>query len=594
MYLLQMKRFECGDESSVCELVFIKKGEDPDGVGEDRRLRVSRDTLMQFEYFKTSPSFALSSHREEPSNRFVIVDVDPQVAAVVLQVYPILSLEIEHFRPSMITSLTKDNFIDTLVALEYFTGGCSYSILERVAMMTSKEFQGDSAFAMALLQSLDQPPIGRLIISTCNYWARGLTEMVLDHPECIRPLYDRVAGDEARQAAIVLIDRIYLGKLREFWGAVAVTERLERFLTVVTNSQTFPDALYKVFADRQHSLQTHTVMKPFLSDGSRSSVRLHGWRLALPVFKGQRSEETLPSERTVTEVTRWEVPTNGRHRTGCYSISGAFAIEREGQPPVTLHGSDEFTSSMRVTINDGHEPPTKVLNLAADELVRKGVGDVRLKEVKLRLTETLFLYASLAMQYLQCCIEQGKWREINNMSRALGRDARETVLGHLTRVEYEYFSHPMIVIACWCSGSITQQLSPELSSSLAKVDCGELRTTNDDIGAFLDHVVPLMQPRHQQYCPVIKMERSWASMKAGRGADKDLRRTVRSLQSELASKNAEIAQLKAKLAQVTRNSGVSSTDKASTTRGRNPTSADTDSEAPTTTSIATNMQPGTT
>ncbi|CEM11885.1 unnamed protein product [Vitrella brassicaformis CCMP3155] len=595
------------DESPVCEVVFIKRGEDPDSVGEGRRLRVSREILMEFEYFRTMESLSLSSHRVQPSNRFVIVDVDSQVAAIVLQ-----------SERAMVKSLTEDNFIDVLVALEYFTGGCSHSVLKCIATKIDRQFLGDSVCVMALLQSLDQPPIGRLISGHLHRTA--LADMVIHHPECIKPLYNRVPGDEARQAAIVLVDNI---DRSSWWPA---TQQMGHFLTEATNSPSLRDALHKVSASRKRSLHTHTI-EPFQPFGTTATpvtlqdlrVTIRPWKVCrcAPMddqgHKGLEDESVdtakalhmriAQSGHKVTEVTKWQVltvPAPAFPGTACHSISGVLTIERKGQPPVTLHSIDDFVSPMCVTIDDEKcQTSMEVANLPADELVRQGVGDVRLKKVTLRLTVTRYPYATVALHYLRVCIEQRKWSEINQMSHALGKEARETVLEQLCHLEPRTTSRLAAVVGHWCRDAITE-LSPELSAAVARVPsppdtrtstCPNILSTySDDMRVFLEHVLPLMQPSHQrQWCEEARAVGPLCQLlketKADRDCIKDLRRTIQNLQTESALKDAEIARLKAKLGEASRDrSGVSSTDKASS-----PTSTHADCQA--TTSTTTTSTP---
>mmetsp|Transcript_14403 Transcript_14403/g.41453 ORF Transcript_14403/g.41453 Transcript_14403/m.41453 type:complete len:608 (-) Transcript_14403:133-1956(-) len=545
-------------------------------------------------------SFEFSRHQdvEQQPNRIVIVDVDPRLAAVVLQ-----------SEAGMIRSLTKDNFIDALKTLEYFTGGITEDTLRLIVTQIFKPntFLDDSEWVAALVDSYDQPPISRLLCQLADTQlgmvrSGGLAERVLDSPEQLQPVYNRVPEDEGRQAATALVSHL----TQHISLVEPSAERVETFLTIATKSPTLQDALYKVFADRHHALHTTTTITPFDSDERAACVPFRDVT-AIPTFlrarhvasgvKGWRDRpegtvcrctdknrcrcrRTLQKlggagypDRKVVDVASWQVlaspglTSSSPGGAPCFSISGAFTVEppKGNQAPVTLHTAARFASSVGLHLSGVENVvAVEVDNLAVGKLVESGAADAVLKDVRLTLTVARHPYATLALQYLGRCIKDERWAAVNKMARSVGGEVQVAILGHMCHMAVGTVERPLALLLHWCEGM--NDMTPGMCHKVASSHCltKHPSSTEEDVRAFVKHVIPLMvQDQAQQekayravaanlLLPTAAILRLVTEAKADRDLLRYSRRESAAKDVEIARLRAEIARLKAELGRASR------------------------------------------
>ena len=118
---------------------------------------------------------------------------------------------------------------------------------------------------------------------------------------------------------------------------------------------------------------------------------------------------------------------------GSLEVSGANGDSDATHPAVQLHDTPTLMDLCKIPLGDGasaggsvgmfgatllgHSTYLLFYNISADALVSHGLGDTRLKDVKLQMTVRHFTLRALALHYLRMSVVEGRYEEISRMAR---------------------------------------------------------------------------------------------------------------------------------------------------------------------------------
>ncbi|CEL99432.1 unnamed protein product [Vitrella brassicaformis CCMP3155] len=498
--------------SPSVELVFVNEWEDEGStnVGADQTLHIKRDLLMTFAHF--TPILQEANFGESKSHRIVIKEVDLVTARLVLQK-----------ESAMFNALTKENFLSVLEALEYFHSGVSAMMLRKLERkMVRRDWIDDPLFAIELIRSI------------------GHT-----NPDLIQPFWD---GDDpiAMRAVMVLVS--YLCRHLACGHMQASAEQLANFLIVSTNTQELPDAIGVIFDRKDLACYSkQQVAYPFATSPAIPVVPtcectdtlctcsrsiLPGMSVSATVCLSPPADPNHPNqppfvaERLLHEATRFQLCLSATateaslpSACACFNAWVKIGVDKEGDQQG--QGRQEVAVLSKPTgwlrgpaAHGGHEYGVTFLGsnlplhmcgntLSIEQLAEAGVGEVPLKEVKVNVFFCSYPFRTMACRYLRQCIMETKWEEITQFAKSVTDYDRRLLVGILAGTPFR----PFATLAAFCKAGIeldeycSQHIATSMSAMLERPRRLFTQTgvcTDDDVGAFINTVVPLLSPHARQ------------------------------------------------------------------------------------------------
>ncbi|CEM17717.1 unnamed protein product [Vitrella brassicaformis CCMP3155] len=478
--------------------------------------------------------------------------------------------------PDIVTAITKDTFIEALVALDFFqfewdsdtrrvTGQSLLTRIQRKALLCGR--LDDADIANGLLDSFgDNACVAELILGSEDV-PRCLAPWLINRPLVIQEHWQRRLGHEwqwqrCSHAAIWLLSGIARAISH---GQFDVSrQQLDDFLTAATGSSTIAEAhasvweeptlswsldiidLYPFDDSTDHPLVTDLPSVILTAGGYDEEGHNPGFGLAL--------EPSRPPEDTmVSEVRTWSVSLTScqehASRTRFADCFGASSVVFEVDVPdsgdparvVVLHdaanaacGIDSDPASsvtgFGVTLLQANKGMAfTVDNLTPEALQEMGVREVTLKDVRMKVWIPHFPMRALSLHCLRKCVEDNHWEGVAQMASAIDSEVAKLLLVHLSHTK----PRPYALMASWAKGirgapSVDKWTWDELQHALPNPPRIEHHIA--DIPALIPSVLPMLDD-HQR-------KALWSAVSAGTG-HRPLH-LVKALMEYMTAKEAEL------------------------------------------------------
>jgi len=426
-----------------------------DGEG-DTPLVVKEGVIRQYKYFTS----VMDGEFQEGQERQVRIEkISRSIGEVVLQ------QEVD-----IVNSLTKDNLLDALIALDYlhfntdqiFTTGSNKSLLWRIHRKVVIEgWLADHQLANNLLDSFARYPFIARFVHCHPDICAAVRPFLRKNPDVIRDQWRRresgEAVDDAVKAVVSLVAS--LGDAMSYDPVDVSRQELARFMTNATGSTSLSAAHAAIFESDEFSSCSTATVRPF-ADEQGGTVECIGFAVnvaGLPPPYAPHTGSDLPAnairdgDAKLTEVAGWYVkfhPVVGRRAEGesfvsCYAPDGCLQVayphgdSDATRPAIQLHESPTLMASRKIRMGKVTSTGASVSEfgiklmgrvswlfcsarvIGADALPQQGLGDIRLKDVVLQMTVRHFPLRVLALHYLRMCVIEGCYEDISRMAKSL-------------------------------------------------------------------------------------------------------------------------------------------------------------------------------
>jgi len=426
-----------------------------DGEG-DTPLVVKEGVIRQYKYFTS----VMDGEFQEGQERQVRIEkISRSIGEVVLQ------QEVD-----IVNSLTKDNLLDALIALDYlhfntdqiFTTGSNKSLLWRIHRKVVIEgWLADHQLANNLLDSFARYPFIARFVHCHPDICAAVRPFLRKKPDVIGEQWRRrergEAENDAVKAAVSLVAS--LGDDISYDAFDVSRQELARLLTNATGSTTLSAACAAIFESDEFSSCSTATVRPF-ADERGGSVECMGFAIdavGLPPPYAPYASDDLPDnaisdgDAKLTEVAGWHVkfdPLLGRRAEGesfvsCYAPDGCLQVayphgdSDATRPAIRLHDSPTLMDDDKIRMGEEASAGASVRSfgaklmggwswlcgngriIGADALAQQGLGDIRLKDVVLQMTVRHFPLRVLALHYLRMCVIEGCYEDISRMAKSL-------------------------------------------------------------------------------------------------------------------------------------------------------------------------------
>ncbi|CEM31951.1 unnamed protein product [Vitrella brassicaformis CCMP3155] len=447
---------------------FASDGEEP--------LVVKETPLHQYKYFQK----VLDGEFQEGQQRQVCIKevVNRAIGVVVLQ-----------HGADIIDSLTKDNLLDAMIALDYlqfdtdkiFTPGSNQSLLWGIhRRVVLERWLADKQLAESLLDSFSPYAFIARFIHQHPDIRTALMPALRKKPDVISAQWRRcVRGEDetndAVKAAISLVDSLVDGLS---FGRIDMScQEVGRFITAATGSTSLAAAHGSVFERDIFTRSATDSAYPF-ANSQRRSARCGGIDFdvaALPhPFTIQPCGDSHPNAMRdgngkIADVGGWHIAfksvdegAKGESFVRCFAADGSLEIASGGDSDGTvrlygdlemigrIHMGDDGPSVRRFVLQmlgDGIETKATPRNISRESLVQQGVGEARLKDVKMTMTVRHFPMRALALHYLRLCVKAGRWDDVTHMARSIHREVALHMLVFLVRAR----DHRLRLMLSWAA-----------------------------------------------------------------------------------------------------------------------------------------------
>ncbi|CEM01976.1 unnamed protein product [Vitrella brassicaformis CCMP3155] len=390
----------------------------------------------------------------------------------------------------IVRSLTKDNFLPVMVALDYlhfdtdkiFTNGSTQSLLWRIHRWVVVEgWLSDHNLAVKVLDSFGRYAfIARFIHQHVGIRA-ALRPSLLKMPEVIREQWRRCergeTHDDGIMAAVSLVanlgDAISCGlvdvsrqELARFFSNATAHRRCRRPTDIFTFSSTstarpfsgndtgdfWCTDLCVCVAGLPHPYTPHTPDHPgcplppsnAISDGDAKVRDVAGWCMVLPDQGGLKGV-TESSVKCFTVEASLAIPCSGgkadeesavRLHEGSIAVAKGIPMGDGGSTSASVAGFHVVLLSGAL---GGHICKPSISAAALEE------AGACLKEVKMKTTICTFPMRALALHYLRMCVAEGCYEEISMMARSIRREVAVHMAAALSAVK----RHHLALVLHW-------------------------------------------------------------------------------------------------------------------------------------------------
>ncbi|CEM19609.1 unnamed protein product [Vitrella brassicaformis CCMP3155] len=355
----------------------------------------------------------------------------------------------------IVDSLTKDNLLDAMVALDYlqfdtdtiFTPSSKQSLLWRIHRhVVHGGWLRDEQLANSLLDSFGRYAFIARFIHRHKDIRAGLLPALRKRPDIIRAQWRRCergeAEDDVIKAAVSLVGT--LGDELSYGRIDMPCHELGTFITKATGRSSLAYAHGAIFEQDIFASSASSTTQPF-DDEKRGDiefgtigVEVAGLRQFGPPFPSDPPADALrDGDGKMCDVrgcVSLEVP--------CGAAEGTTATQAaygDSQPSLSIRLHDSPVINADTGIEMGKKGPSvdrfgiSVLgakafscfweaNISAEALLRQGKGEARLEEVQMKLTVRFFPMRTLALHYLRLCANDGHWEGVTLMARSIHRD----------------------------------------------------------------------------------------------------------------------------------------------------------------------------
>ncbi|CEM31879.1 unnamed protein product [Vitrella brassicaformis CCMP3155] len=411
----------------------------------------------------------------------------------------------------IIKSLTKDNLLDAMIALDYlqfdtdkvFTPGSSASLLWRIHRNVVVEgWLRDSQLATTLLDSFSHYAFIARFIHQHPDIRTALLPALCKKPDVISAQWRRCERGEDEtndsiEAAISLVDSLVDGLSH---GRIDIgNQEVAQFITKATGSESLAAAYAAAFEADVFADRAVMTTQPF-ANNQQGSVTCLGFSVTVaglphpytPPNSGPTSSSDPPpnairdGDAKVADIGGWRVVferaddgTPVESPPTCFASDASLEIASGGDSDgtVRLHGDPEMIGRIHMG-DDGPSVRRFALqilrggigtclnrrNISAESLAQQGAGEARLKDVKMTMTVRHFPMRALALHYLRLCVKEGRWDDVKHMARSIRREVALYMLTCLAQVRH----HRLRLMLCWAAavGDLPEKHSERIVSKL--------------------------------------------------------------------------------------------------------------------------------
>ncbi|CEM31909.1 unnamed protein product [Vitrella brassicaformis CCMP3155] len=480
------------------------------GDGEaDEPLVVHETILHQFQYFQR----LLDGEFQEGQQREVRIErISRAVGLVVLQ-----------HELDIIDSLTKDNLLDAMIALDYlqfdtdkiFTPGSNQSLLWGIhRKVVVGGWLHDNQLATSLLDSFSRYAFVARLIHQHKDIRTALLPALRKKPDVISAQWRRcVRGEEADdpiKAAMSLVDSLVDGLSS---GRIDVSrQEVAQFITAATGSTSLAAAHGSVFERDIFTPSATSSTHPFAND-ERRSARCGGINFKVAALPHPYTPHPSPgpppnamddADAKVADVGGWHITFDSIDESAtresfarCFAPDASLEISigadgngTEAAAPAAHSGGGARRNAIRL-----HEAPTvmteKTIHMGGEGSsgpsishfgANLGEGSVgthtnrphisseslvhgsALKDVIMIMTVRHFPMRALALHYLRLCVQEGRWDDVTLMAKSIHREVAVHMLSWLINA----LDHRLRLMLCWAAavGDLPEESCDRIVSTL--------------------------------------------------------------------------------------------------------------------------------
>mmetsp|Transcript_17975 Transcript_17975/g.51133 ORF Transcript_17975/g.51133 Transcript_17975/m.51133 type:complete len:598 (+) Transcript_17975:207-2000(+) len=427
----------------------------------------------------------------------------------------------------IIDSLSNDNLLDVMIALDYlqfdtdkiFTPGSNQSLLWGIhRKVVVGGWLHDNQLATSLLDSFSRYAFVARLIHQHKDIRTALLPALRKKPEVISAQWRRREKREdetndAIEAAISLVDSLVDGLSH---GRIDVGhQEVAQFITMATGSESLAAAYAAAFEADVFIEPSSVTAQPF-ANNQQGTVMWLGLSFTVvglphpytPPNSGPTSSSDPPpnairdGDAKVADIGGWRVVferaddgTPVESPPTCFASDASLEIASGGDSDGTvrlygdlemigrIHMGDDGPSVRRFVLQmlgDGIETKATPRNISRESLVQQGVGEARLKDVKMTMTVRHFPMRALALHYLRLCVKEGRWDDVTLMAKSIHREVAVHMLSWLINA----LDHRLRLMLCWAAavGDL-----PEKSCDIivSKLTAGFIEKNPADVAAVL-------------------------------------------------------------------------------------------------------------